>query len=196
MENTITGLNTMMAYINSCREDQAKFKTTYWSSMYEYPIMFSLMAIYRPTQVFECGTCNGASALSWAVGMKLSRLDPYVCTFDPARREKIYTGTEWEQYINFFKGPWVGETSKKLMEEAKNERNFVFIDGNHTPEACRNDAIHAIENLGPGDVITFHDAVKHPPIPEAIDEALEITKCIPARRYQIPSSCGIEVLEL
>ena len=193
----IDGLNTLMAHLRTCYDQKKDYKTGWWSSLNEYPIMFALMSMYQPTRVLECGTCSGASAMSWAVGMQCAQLDPRVYTFDPANRNKVYTETGWEEYIHFFNEPWIeGEKAKELLSTAVHGCTFVFIDGNHLQEACYADAVQALTYLKPGDVLAFHDAIKYRPIMDAVTDALEYTKVKPARRYTIASSCGIEVLEL
>jgi len=191
----IIGLNTMMQHLHDCNTQKSKYKTGYWSSINEYPIMFALMAFYRPARVIECGTCSGCSALSWAVGQHAAQLNPRVYTFDPADRAKVYAGTGWEEYIQFFNEPFVGDTAKNFMERKIHGDTFVFIDGNHVEEACYADAVQTFECVQPGMVVAFHDAVKYPPIQNAITEALTAAGKDPRRRYTIPSACGLEIVE-
>lgn len=191
----VVGLNTLVAHLASCKEQSDIYKTGYWSSLNEYPIMYALTAIYDVARVLECGTCSGCSALSWAVGQKSAGKTPEIHTFDPADRNKVYTDTPWAQFIHFNNESWIGSRAKKLLDESVNGATLVFIDGNHQEEACYADAVQTFERVTPGDVVVFHDAVKYQPIQTAISRAITDTAVDVSRRYTIPSACGMEIVE-
>lgn len=189
----ITGLNTLIGHLIECQKDKKKFKTGYWSTINEYPIMYALVAIYKSAMVLECGTCAGASTLTWAVAQQNAQLNPRVYTFDPANRNKVYDGTGWEQYIKYYNQPWVCEQSKELLEKNIHGSKLVFIDGNHFEEFVQKDVDHTFPYMKVKDIVVFHDAIKYPPIQDIVNESVK--KYNINKNFIIPSSCGFQVVQ-
>jgi predicted O-methyltransferase YrrM len=189
----VSGLNTLVVRLEESKKDE-RFKTSLWSSMPEYPIMFSLVHVYQPENVIECGTCSGASSLSYAAALaKLGRGKVY--TWDIANRPKVYEGTSAEEAIRFHHGSF-SENAPDVVPHIPGSKLF-FIDGDHHAEPAYEDVSVALALSQPGDVIVVHDAVKMSYLQDSIDRALaDHPEIEVVGRYTIHSRCGIEVIEL
>jgi len=196
MSNEITGLNSLLAYLTDSKEvlrgdrpNKRKYRSKLWSSLGEYVVMFTLVGLYRPDLVLECGTANGASALSWAVAQELCGIPMEVHTFDPVKRPKVYDGVSQEKGIKFYQEDWIGDTSAKLL--STDRRKLIFIDGKHVFEDCLADARHSVQFLSRYDTLVFHDYTVAGGVIDTVDL---LVKELGFQSTVIPSSAGIAVV--
>ena len=85
------------------------------------------------------------------------------------------------------------QIAEDLLKTLKGKTMF-FIDGDHTEEGCRKDFLKIIPFLKQEDIVMFHDARTHMPIKEAINSTIAKTNLVFSKRFQIPSSRGMEIL--
>jgi cephalosporin hydroxylase len=191
MHKEITGLNTLLAYIAEQKEIRGKYKSGLWSSLGEYAVLFTLVGVYRPDIIIECGTANGASALSWAVAQELCGIPIEVHTFDPVKRAKVYEGLSQEEWIRYYEESWVCETSAKILNTDK--RKLIFIDGKHIFEPCIADTKHSVGFLNSGDILLLHDYTKA----DGVKQTVEVLKSeMDVDFIFIPTTAGIAVTVL
>jgi predicted O-methyltransferase YrrM len=195
----ITGLNSAMAYMERCRksEESRTYKPWQWSAMNEYPILFSLIPTYAPTNVIEVGTNAGCSALMFAVayecmGWEESKYNIYTWNIEEAKG--VDEGTRFYKRIKRITESFSESKIADAIFKTLEGKTLFFIDGGHTEEECKKDFLKVIPILRKGDVVTFHDARAHQPIRDAIEAALAETNLAFSNRYLIPSSRGIEVI--
>lgn len=182
----IDRLNTLMARINETQAQEG-FRVRRWSSLPEYPIFYSLIALYDIDNVVECGTNAGASALSFAAGLVNTGKAGKVYTWDIDSINGVDKGTNMESRIVRHLEPF---TDSKVEIENRG-RLLIFIDGDHAYEAALKDLEHAATFIKPGDVLVVHDVFKHPPVKDAVIAFLKGSK----QYIEIPTSTGIGVVQ-
>jgi len=181
-------LNTLMARIKLARDmKDGGFRTEWWSSLNEYPIFYSLIAIYNIDNVIECGTNAGASALCFASGLVNCKKEGKVYTWDIEKINGIDEGTNMEHRVvrhleSFSEAKIPNVVGKRL----------IFIDGDHSYETCLADLRHIEVFARKGDVVLIHDIVKHGPVKDATVDFLKDKDKI---YKEIPTSCGIGIIE-
>ena len=187
----IQGLNTLLAYLKAVKEDPTSelFNRGYWSSLNEYPIFFSLIAQFKPANVVECGTCNGASALVYAVALHLSEVDGKVYTFDIVNRGWLDANTNFADRVVHHLGSF-SEIAAPVIETLNDKPLLYFIDGDHSYEGCKADVEAIKPFLKAGDVIVFHDW-HHGPVAESTLDAFKGLNF--RQQWVVPSKQGIGV---
>jgi cephalosporin hydroxylase len=181
----IQRLNTLMSRINLAKTVD-NFRQRRWSSIPEYPIFYSLIALYDVDNVVECGTNAGASALSFAAGLMNTGKSGKVYTWDVDVIDGVDVGTNLEDRVVRHLEPFV---QAKININPRGKL-LIFIDGDHAYESALADLQHTKTFIQPGDVLVVHDVFKHPPVKDAVVDFLKGSK----RYIEIPSSAGIGVI--
>jgi predicted O-methyltransferase YrrM len=183
----IDNLNNLMEYVRKLYPSR---DSKGWASIDEYALMFTFSHIYTPDNVVEVGTCNGVSALAFAVGIPGN-----VYTWDIVAKTKRDAGTSLEDKIVRHIGDYANAAPVLATIQG---RKLFFIDGDHTIEGCLKDIETSMPYLNPGDTLVFHDAYSTKAVRFAISTAInEIPKLrsMVKRRILFPSQNGFEVLE-
>lgn len=124
-----------------------------WCTVDEGVILYTLVIANSVDEVLECGTANGYSTCWLALSGR------EVHTWDPVTRPKV-----WEQepaalsalkmHINTYTAPF--DVGMREIHTAPGKR-LVFVDGDHSRGAFKQDLTAARDVAHPGDIIVLHD---------------------------------------
>ena len=139
-----------------------KYKVARWCTVLEAEILRSIASHYK--YVLEIGTANGYSAIAMAQSGAM------VHTFDPVNRPKIWEDiTEGLELLDLTYFDYIPTFESECGYIDVADDLLIFIDGDHSQEAVKNDIQFAqlLEAKG----IIFHDYID-PPVRRAINKNL------------------------
>jgi len=125
--------------------------------------------------IMEIGSYRGKSTVTLAYGadVPVYTVDPHenMGHFGPSDRVALF-----ENLLKFGVAERVRPLEVKSSVAAKGweeEISLLFIDGDHSYEACKNDVLNWAPNLADGGVIAFHDVGQSDDVKQVFEEALE-----------------------
>jgi predicted O-methyltransferase YrrM len=122
----------------------------------------SLVAMRRPHQVLEFGTCQGAS--TWHLWANAAP-DARITTLDLPPGTQVHGSTDVDLQ-GLTSRPWMPRDPRvRLIEQDSrtwvpdvNDVDFCFIDAGHSYECVKNDTEKAFTVMHAGGIIVWHDA--------------------------------------
>lgn len=147
----------------------SSFKPLDWRSpLHEYPLLYSLVAWFRPKKIFELGAARGLSAIVMAAALRDWSIDGHVWTSE-IRPDfcKIASETikhyQMEQWITLLCGDGRKEAPKYAPYD------LAFIDGNHDYNSVKAD-FTVLKELARH--LLFHDSqwIATPDVKKFVDE--------------------------
>lgn len=131
---------------------------------------------------------TGESSVVVEVGSYLGKSTTYLCETLKARKTKLYCVDTWQNdamsvhredvYEEFLKNvqPY-GDTvvplrgkSNDVASGFKKQIDFLWIDGDHSYEACKSDIRSWLPSVKPGAIVSFHDYANPCGVRQAVDE--------------------------
>lgn len=147
----------------------ASFKGLDWRSpLHEYPVLYSLVAFFRPRKIFEVGAGRGLSAIVMATALRDWKIDGHIWTSE-IRPEACASATE--KIKRYQMGKWItllcGNGRKEATKYAPYD--LAFIDGSHDYNSVKAD-FTVLKDLAKH--LLFHDSQgrKTPDVKRFIDE--------------------------
>ena len=173
----------------------SSFKPLDWRSpIHEYPLLYSLVAFFRPRKIFELGTARGLSAIVMATALRDWNIDGHIWASEirpdfckiAAENIKQY---QMEQWITLL----CGDGRKEAPKHAPYD--LAFIDGSHDYNSVKAD-FTALKDLATH--LLFHDS-QWPPTPDVkkfVDECRALQEYdiinLKSAEYDI-GSCGLAI---
>jgi predicted O-methyltransferase YrrM len=145
----------------------------YWNiSPLELYLLGCITINWKPNQIFEIGTYDGATSLLFA---KCSP-DSQVFTLDlppqPNSHFKVgsrYIGTPYEsQIVQLY-----GDSTKFDYSPYLQQMDLIFVDGCHDFDFVRIDSMNALEMVRDGGIIVWDDYLNYRGVKRAIEELAE-----------------------
>lgn len=139
-----------------------------WMTVAERLLLFSLVYSLRPQRYLEIGTFQGGSALLACKAMDMTGSNGTITCIDP---EPKIASEDWqriEHRTHLLQG-----LSPQILAQAFDDAgaafDFVLIDGDHSYQGVKRDAIGVLPFVADGAYLLFHDSF-FPEIDRALDE--------------------------
>ncbi len=142
-----------------------------WLTRAERLMLFSLTFCLRPERYLEIGTFEGGSALIVCSALDAVGSRGRMFLVDPDPKIPVATMQSIRHRAEVFRGS-SPEILPTIASCAEKPFDLVFIDGDHSFEACLSDALGAYPYVAGGGHILFHDAF-FPEVRSAIDEFVD-----------------------
>lgn len=173
----------------------SSFKPIDWRSpLHEYPLLYSLVAFFRPRKIFEIGAARGLSSIVMAAALRDWGIDGHIWTSE-IRPEFCVSAAE---YIKKYEmDHWItllcGDGRVEALKYAPYD--LAFIDGNHDYQSVKLD-FAVLKDLARH--LLFHDSqwLPTPDVKRFVDECRTLKEYdiinLKSAEYDI-NSCGIAI---
>jgi predicted O-methyltransferase YrrM len=146
---------------------------------WEFEHLLELVLKYDPRRILEIGSYEGGTLWHW-----LRQADMVVSVDDHMRRRDDWEKWAADEHVELH--TIQGDSQHPAIVDAAGEHgpyDMIFIDGDHTPVAVRNDYMNYRPMLADGGCIVFHDII--PRHGYGVSEVWEGVKAEAARWVEI-----------
>ena len=144
---------------------------------YRGPLLYALVAKYRPKRILEFGTAKGYATLCMAWAMHDNKIDGQIYSIDsisqsepiktPLKRsntERVESTTIKEVWNEIARPEWIehikiltGYSGEVMQNMQINDFDFAFIDGGHFYQAVKHDFLSFLQNASDKFGVLFDD---------------------------------------
>jgi len=139
-----------------------------WMTLAERLLLFSLVYGLRPQRYLEIGTLHGGSAMLACHAMDMTESSGRITCVDPEPRISDEDWTRISHRAHLVEG-LSPQILPQAVEVAGGPFDFVLIDGDHSYEGVKRDAVGVMPYVADGAYLLFHDSF-FPEIGQALDD--------------------------